>query len=46
LDSLPVSDAAAGTVAPRQRPDASSPQPVALGLEPRLAAGFEGDIQL
>jgi hypothetical protein len=43
---LPVSDAAAGTVVPRQRPDASSPQPVALGLEPRLAAGFEGDIQL
>jgi 23S rRNA (guanosine2251-2'-O)-methyltransferase len=46
LDSLPVSDVAAGTVAPLQRPDASSPQPVALGLEPRLAAGFEGDIQL
>jgi 23S rRNA (guanosine2251-2'-O)-methyltransferase len=46
LDSLPVSDAAAGTVAPRQGADASSPQPLALGLEPRLAAGFEGDIQL
>jgi 23S rRNA (guanosine2251-2'-O)-methyltransferase len=46
LDSLPVSDAAAGTVAPRQGADASSPQPFALGLEPRLAAGFEGDIQL
>jgi 23S rRNA (guanosine2251-2'-O)-methyltransferase len=46
-ECLPASAAAggAGTLG-SQRPDASAPQPLALGLQPRLATGFDGDIQL
>ncbi len=46
-ECLPASAGAAGAgTLGSQRPDASAPQPLALGLQPRLATGFDGDIQL
>jgi 23S rRNA (guanosine2251-2'-O)-methyltransferase len=47
LECLPASAAAAGAATlGSQRQQASAPQPLALGLQPRLATGFDGDIQL
>ena len=47
LDCLPASAAAAGAgPLGSQLPQASAAQPLALGLQPRLASGFDGDIQL
>jgi 23S rRNA (guanosine2251-2'-O)-methyltransferase len=47
LECLPASAAAAGAATlGSQGPAASAPQPLALGLQPRLATGFDGDIQL
>lgn len=47
LECLPASAAAAGAgTLGSQRPEAKTPQPLALGLQPRLATGFDGDIQL
>ncbi len=46
-ESLPASAAAAGAgTLGSQGPAASAPQPLALGLQPRPATGFDGDIQL
>ena len=46
-ERLPASAAAAGAgTLGSQGPAASAPQPLALGLQPRLATGFDGDIQL
>jgi 23S rRNA (guanosine2251-2'-O)-methyltransferase len=46
-ERLPASTAAAGAgTLGSQGPAASAPQPLALGLQPRLATGFDGDIQL
>jgi 23S rRNA (guanosine2251-2'-O)-methyltransferase len=47
LERLPASAAAAGAgPLGSQLPQASAAQPLALGLQPRLASGFDGDIQL
>jgi len=47
LERLPANAAAAGAgPLGSQLPQASAPQPLALGLQPRLASGFDGDIQL
>jgi 23S rRNA (guanosine2251-2'-O)-methyltransferase len=46
-ERLPASAAAAGAgTLGSQGPAASAPQPLALGLQPRPATGFDGDIQL
>jgi hypothetical protein len=45
FDGEQAAAAGAGTLG-SQGPAASAPQPLALGLQPRPATGFDGDIQL